>query len=114
MEKTPEQLEWERAAKVGRSKSTKASLRIAASFLIAAVLGVGTLMVLLQLEEQAGIAREIARSEGVVFRRPRRTETGLHLILIPTGVGLVAFLGVFRLLGGRLSAEHLHGLRGGD
>jgi hypothetical protein len=109
MEKTPEQIAWERASRAGNARARKALLRVVAALVSAAAAGVLTLLLLLQWEELKGQTREQLLAEGHVVLQ-RRKETGLHLFVLPGAVGLGAFLGVFHLLGGRLSPEYLRGL----
>jgi hypothetical protein len=106
---TPEQLEWERAARHGRSRALRAALRVLVSFLVAGAVGAGVFVAQLQYEEARAAQLTLAMHEGRSLRPPR--SHGLRLVALPVGAGFVTFLALFHLLGGRLSAEHWNGLR---
>jgi hypothetical protein len=114
--KSPEELEWERAAGAGRAASRKNALRVLAASGVAGLLMVGAVALLGTGAEKAEEDKEerLARGETVVEVHTRGMDdhvgSGMLVFFVAGAAGLAGFIGTFFALGGRLSAEHRQGL----
>jgi hypothetical protein len=114
IDKSPEQLEWERMQRMGRGR--RRPLLIGGLAGVAAAILAAFLVVSL-LDQQADEARE-ARERGEtttrVYVRRRGFGVGgqiLFHLAAPAIAGLAAGALAFRLAGGKFSAEHTRGLK---
>jgi hypothetical protein len=107
--KTPEELEWERAARVGRKRTLAKLVAVVTGALATAL----TLYFMTAYLDASGeqIAERIAQGEVVMERQGPRTTLGM--LALPAVVGLVVGAVTFTLLGGKLAPEYMRGL-GGD
>jgi hypothetical protein len=107
-QKSPEQLEWERVRGLARQRRLPGLVGFAVGALMSLV-GFAATHALLDADSDAKQAR-IERGE-VVYERRAGPAHVLLLVGLPVLVGLGAGTLAFRLMGGKLSAEHVRGLK---
>jgi hypothetical protein len=100
---TKEEEEWARAAKAGRKRRLP---------LIVAVL-VGTVVAVAGFAVEVLVAEDMqdrANAGEIVYER-RGPKATVGALVLPVAGGAIAFLVVFKLLGGKLAAEYERALR---
>jgi hypothetical protein len=108
----PDIAAWKRAEAAANRASRIKFLRIAASGLVGGIFGTLTLVAQLYLTDADATEKEerLRRGQHVITVRSRRSIPGAEFVVFPAIAGTIGFLGVFFLLGGRLSEEHKRGL----
>lgn len=98
-----EQDEWARATRAGRRKKLPLLYGILAGLAMTAVGFIGVILIAEDRQDRAD-------SGEAVYER-RGPNTTLGVLVAPVLLGAVAFFGVFKATGGKLSAEHSRALR---
>jgi hypothetical protein len=108
----PDIAAWKRAEAAANRATRIKFLRVAVSGLVGGMFGALTLAAQLHLAEADAVDKQerLRRGQHVITVRSRRSIPGAEFIVFPAIAGTIGFLGVFLLLGGRLSEEHKRGL----